>query len=83
MKNGMFAVLFVVASLVGEAPAFAQRDGADRTQRLDSQEFRNDIGQERLKVPSHPLVIVPPQQPVATSKGAKGRKSSAGGANTK
>lgn len=83
MKKVMFAGLFVLASLVGGTTAFAQRDGADRTQRLNSEEFRNDIGQGRLKVPSHPLVIAPPQQPVATSKGAKGKKSTAGGANTK
>jgi hypothetical protein len=81
MKSVMIAGLLVAASLVGGTTAFAQRDGADRTQRLDSEEFRNDIGQERLKVPSHPLIIAPPQQPAATSKGTKGKKSSASGSH--
>lgn len=63
MKRMLAAVLCMAALLVAGSTAFAQRDGADRSQRLDSEEFRNDIDQQRLKQPTTP----PPGQPAITS----------------
>lgn len=62
--NRMLAVAVCMAALsaTGSA-AFAQRGGADRSQRLDSEEFRNDIDQQRLQQPTPP----PSGQPAITS----------------
>ena len=35
------------------------RDSVDRSQRLDTDALRDDIGTNRLRAPSHPLVIAP------------------------
>jgi hypothetical protein len=48
------AGLCMAALLVAGSAALAQRDGADRSQRLDSEEFRNDMSQ-RLNQPTAPL----------------------------
>jgi hypothetical protein len=65
MKRMLAAVLCMAALSVSGSAAFAQRDGADRSQRLDSQEFRNDIDQQRLQQPATP----PPSQPIVASDG--------------
>jgi hypothetical protein len=63
-----FAVLLGALALLGSVSgALAQRDGADRGGgRLDSQEFRNDMAQDRLKQPAPP----PSAQPVLAPKPA-------------
>jgi hypothetical protein len=53
----------------------------DRGDRLDTDALRDDVGTNRLKAPSHPLVIAPPGQAVTTSKGTKSKKSSASGSH--
>jgi len=63
MKRMLATVICMAALLGAGSPAFAQRDGADRSQRLDSEEFRNDIDQRRLKQPTAP----PAGQPAITS----------------
>jgi hypothetical protein len=55
------------------------RDSVDRGQRMDTDALRDDVGQNRLRVPSHPLVIAPAPQPAPISKGKK--KSSARSGN--
>jgi hypothetical protein len=72
------AIVMVVAA---SAAAADPRDSVDRGNRLDTDALRDDVGTNRLKVPSHPLVIAPPQQPAATSKGIKSKKSSASGSH--
>ena len=67
MKRMLAGALGMAALLVAGSTALAQRDGADRSQRLDSEEFRNDIDQQRLKQPTSP----PPGQPAITSDSNK------------
>ncbi len=51
----VFAGAIAVAALLFATPqAVAQRDAADRGQRLESDAFRNDMEQERLKKPVPP-----------------------------
>lgn len=68
------AGFLMAASLAISAPAFAQRDGADRTQRLDSEEFRNDLSMERLKRPTTPLFGQPAPAPNPEDKPAPAKK---------
>ena len=65
MKRVLVALMCMPALLAGSA-AHAQRDGADRSQRLDSEEFRNDIDQRRLLQPVQPTTPLP-AQPATTS----------------
>ena len=51
MKRMLVAGVCIAALLIAASAAVAQRDGADRSQRLDSEEFRNDIDR-RLKEPT-------------------------------
>lgn len=57
------------------------RDSVDRSQRLDTDALRDDIGTNRLRAPSHPLVIAPEPQPAPVSKGKKKKKSASGSRN--
>jgi hypothetical protein len=66
MKRMLAAVLCIAALLGAGSAAFAQRDGADRSQRLDSEEFRNDIDQRRLQQSAQPTTPLS-AQPAATS----------------
>ncbi|MCP3470802.1 hypothetical protein NLM33_10765 [Bradyrhizobium sp. CCGUVB1N3] len=69
-------VLGTVVGLMTASTAVAEpRDSVDRGQRLDTDALRDDAATNRLEVPHHPLVIVPPQQLVPPAKGKK--KSSA------
>ncbi|HEV2159944.1 hypothetical protein [Bradyrhizobium sp.] len=56
------------------------RDAVERSQRLDTDALRDDIRTNRLRVPSHPLVIAPQPQPTPISKGKK-KKSASGSSN--
>jgi len=70
-------VLGTVVGLMAASPAAAEpRDSVDRGQRLDTDALRDDARTNRLEVPYHPLVIVPPQQPASPTKAKK--RSSAG-----
>jgi len=79
----MRRVLVLVFAAVGVAAASAAaadpRDSVDRGDRLDTNALRDDVSTNRLRAPAHPLVIAPPTQPIANSKGAKSRRSSASG----
>jgi hypothetical protein len=65
------AALFVW--LVCAEPASAQ-DRGDRTLRLDNDGIRNELREDRLKVPVHP--IFPDQQQVAPHAPSKGKARS-------
>jgi hypothetical protein len=73
-------VFVLIGSAIGamaiSAVAADPRDSVDRGQRLDTDALRDDVGTNRLRVPSHPLVIAPVPQPVPTAKGKKRTKSS-------
>lgn len=71
----------VIVSLTAASAAAADaRDSVDRSQRLDTDALRDDAGTQRLRAPSHPLVIVPPQQPVPNARKGKKNKSNTRGA---
>ncbi|MGY8706728.1 hypothetical protein RAD16_13390 [Bradyrhizobium sp. 18BD] len=65
----------VIAPTVGVADP---RDSVERSQSLDTDALRDDIRTNRLRVPSHPLVIAPEPQPAPISKGKKKKKSASG-----
>ena len=79
MRPAFVLMVVVIGMAMASAAAADPRDSVDRGDRLDTDALRDDVSTNRLKVPSHPLVIVPPQQPVTTSKGTKSKKSSASG----
>ncbi|KJC35026.1 hypothetical protein UB31_29780 [Bradyrhizobium sp. LTSP849] len=73
-------VFVLIGSAIGtmaiSAVAADPRDSVDRGQRLDTDALRDDVGTNRLRAPSHPLVIAPVPQPIPTAKGKKRTKSS-------
>jgi hypothetical protein len=78
----LFALLGVIFGLTAPTSAIADpRDSVERSQRLDTDALRDDVGENRLRVPSHPLVIAPEQQPAPISKRKK--KSSASSGNNR
>jgi hypothetical protein len=77
MKGRALVLMVVVIGMAMASSAAADpRDSVDRGDRLDTDALRDDVSTNRLKVPSHPLVIAPPQQSVTTLHGAKSKKSS-------
>jgi hypothetical protein len=77
MMRCAWVLMGVFVGLTAASAAAADpRDSVDRSQRLDTDALRDDVGTNRLRVPSHPLVIAPPQQPAPYAKGGK-KKSSA------
>ena len=73
IKAAILALIFVGSATV----AMAQRDGrdaADRGTRLDSDALRNDISQQRLKVPQHPLWGTPAPEPAPVNPPTNKRK---------
>jgi hypothetical protein len=77
MMTRAFVLMVVVIGMAMASSAAADpRDSVDRGDRLDTDALRDDVSTNRLKVPSHPLVIAPPQQSVTNSHGAKSKKSS-------
>ena len=83
MRRALVLMVVVTGMALGSAAAADPRDSVDRGDRLDTDALRDDVGTNRLKVPSHPLVIAPPQQSVTTSKGTKSKKSSASGSGSR
>jgi|HubBroStandDraft_2_1064218.scaffolds.fasta_scaffold107212_2 hypothetical protein len=79
MRHTLVLMMIVIGVAMASAAAADPRDSVDRGDRLDTDALRDDVGTNRLKVPSHPLFIVPPEQPAATSNRTKSKKSSASG----
>jgi hypothetical protein len=81
MKRRTLLLMVIVIGMAASSAAAADpRDSVDRGDRLDTDALRDDVGTNRLNVPSHPIIGVPPQQPVTKSKGSKsGRSSTSGG----
>ena len=79
MRRTLVLMMIVIGVAMASAAAADPRDSVDRGDRLDTDALRDDVGTNRLKVPSHPLVIVPPEQPGAPSNRTKSKKSSASG----
>ena len=79
MRRAVALTVFVIGIAMAGVAAADPRDSVDRGDRLDTDALRDDVSTNRLRVPSHPLIIAPPQQPVTTSKGSKSKKSSASG----
>jgi hypothetical protein len=72
-------MVVAIGIAMASAAAADPRDSVDRGDRLDTDALRDDVSTNRLKAPSHPLVIAPQGQAVTTSKGTKSKKSSASG----
>lgn len=83
MRRALVPMVIVVGMAMGSSASADPRDSVDRGDRLDTDALRDDVGTNRLKVPSHPLVIAPPQQPVTTSKRTKSKRSSASGSSSR
>jgi hypothetical protein len=69
----------LIGALIGISAASAvaaePRDAVERSQGLDTDALRDDVRTNRLRTPSHPLDIVPPQQPAAKKKNKPGPSS--------
>jgi len=78
-RCGCVLVGIIVGLTAASVASADPRDSADRSQRLDTDALRDDVGVNRLQVPSHPLVLSPPQQPAPSAKAGKKKKSSASG----
>jgi len=79
MRRALALMVVAVGVSAASTVSADTRDSVDRGDRMDTNALRDDVATDRLKLPSHPLVIAPPQQPVATSKGTKSKKSGANG----
>jgi len=53
MRAAIAGAIAAAALLLAASHAVAQRDASDRGQRLDSDTFRNDMEQNRLKKPDY------------------------------
>lgn len=75
MRTFVTGAIAIGALLVGASHAAAQREGSERGQRLDSDAFRNDMQQERLKKPVYPQNLqaapVPEEKPKRTNRKRK------------
>lgn len=79
LMTRVFVLLGAVIGIVVSSAVVADpRDSVDRGQRLDTDALRDDIRTNRLQVPDHPLVIVPPAQPAPSYKGKKKSSASSG-----
>lgn len=80
MLRRAWVLVGVVVGLTAASAAVADpRDSVDRSQRLDTDALRDDAGIQRLRVPSHPLVIAPPPQAAPNAKkGSKSRSNTSG-----
>jgi hypothetical protein len=76
MRRAFVLMVVVIGMAMASSAAADPRDSVDRGDRLDTDALRDDVSTNRLKVPSHPLVIAPPQQSATTSHGAKSKKAS-------
>ena len=79
MRRTLALMVVAIGIAMVSGAAADPRDSVDRGDRLDTDALRDDVSTNRLKVPSHPLVIAPQGQAVTTSKGTKSKKSSASG----
>jgi hypothetical protein len=78
MKGRALVLMVVVIGMAMASGAAADpRDSVDRGDRLDTDALRDDVSTNRLKVPSHPLVIAPTPEP-ANVTGKKKSSSKAG-----
>ena len=80
MMKCAWVLMGVAVGLAAPSAAAADpRDSVDRSQRLDTDALRDDVGINRLQVPSHPLVIAPPQQAAPNAKKGKKNRSNTSG----
>lgn len=81
MMRRAFVLMGAVVGMAAASPAVAdRRDSVDRGSRMDTEALRDDVGTNRLRVPSHPLVIAPTPQPAPAAKKKK-KSSASGGSN--
>jgi hypothetical protein len=74
----LFVLLGMVFGMMAATAAVADpRDSVERSQRMDTDALRDDVRQNRLRVPSHPLVIAPAPAPQPVPIYKRKKKSSA------
>ncbi|MET4801356.1 hypothetical protein [Bradyrhizobium sp. LB11.1] len=74
----LFVLLGTVFGMMAATAAVADpRDSVERSQRMDTDALRDDVRQNRLRVPSHPLVIAPAPAPQPVPIYKRKKKSSA------
>lgn len=79
LARRLLLLLGAIFAMTAATAAVADpRDSVDRGQRLDTDALRDDVGTNRLRVPSHPLVIAPEPQPAPISKRKKKSSASSG-----
>lgn len=71
MRRLLVLIGIAIVMMPASAVAADRRDSVDRGQRLDTDALRDDIAIDRLRVPHHPLVITPAQEPAAGEKRKK------------
>jgi hypothetical protein len=76
--RSLIVLVGVIFAIVPAVAVADPRDSVDRGQRLDTDALRDDVGTNRLRAPSHPLVIAPEVQPAPISQGRKKKKSASG-----
>jgi hypothetical protein len=64
MRRTLALLIVVIGIAMASAAAAEPRDSVDRGDGLDTNALRDDFSTNRLKAPSHPLVIAPPGQAV-------------------
>ena len=71
MRRLLVLIGIAIVMMPASAVAADRRDSVDRSQRLDTDALRDDIAIDRLRVPHHPLVITPPQEPACEKRKKK------------
>jgi hypothetical protein len=74
VAGGTIAVVLVLTSPT-VTKARDNADRVDRSQRLDSDSIRNDVREERLTIPQHPLFPQPSQAEPSAKAKAKSKRS--------
>ena len=75
MNRLIIATTIAIAAFASASPAHAQRDAGDRGLRLEQDELRNDVSQERLKKRQDTVLPPSSQAPPATNPDRKPKRS--------
>lgn len=77
VRRALVLIGIVIGVTAASVAAADPRDAVDRGQQLDTDALRDDMSTNRLRTPSHPLVIAPTQPAPGVEGAKKGKKSGA------